>query len=130
MPKREPQKKQYPISISDWIAHLDSESSRTISYYVSIFTISFITTIIFTELAKASEGIARLGIILAYLILIISLGLYAWIIHKWYAQPYRDLSRKIIKEEITDLKKILKEFNKILGKQEATERKFLIKLRK
>jgi len=121
MLKRELQKKQYPISISDWMAHLDSESSRTISYYVSIFTIFFIISVIFTELAKVSEGFASL-IILAYSILIISLGLYAWIIHRWYAQPYRDLSRKIIKEEITDLKKILEEFNKILERQEEIKK--------
>lgn len=117
-------KQQYPVTVSDWIVFLTSESSANISYYLSFMAVFIAITIAYIEFNNALEGTTKSGAFALYLFLVFILAAFGKLMNDYYTGPYQELSKKIIEGEITDPKKILGEYNKIENVQRKKLKNF------
>ncbi len=108
--------KKYPITISDWITFLESESTNYISYYLSFIAIFMAITITIIELNNTLIGNTKVAIWILYLVLVFILGGFVKIIHDYYVKPYRILLKDIMYGKITKPELIKVRYDKDIKK--------------
>jgi len=104
--------KTYPITISDWIIHLNNKSTSHTNLLIFFATVTM-AAIIGTLGTYQSWNLPSYFIIYTVILMFIAFRIVEWIIQKKIVQPHDDLLESIMRGEITDPKEIREKYDKL-----------------
>jgi len=110
--KKIKEEKKYPITVSDWIVHLNNKTStnKNLLIFFGTMIIVIILGVIGTYQSKNYPSYLTIFVVvLIYVVFIIA----DRSLRKRVIEPYNNLLERIIRGEITEPKEILEEYKKI-----------------
>jgi len=106
--KKELKEKPYPITISDWIIHLNNKSLTNTNYLIFVGTV--VIAVIIGIIAKEQSSYIMLPTVV---LIFVVFRIFEYILRKKAIEPCNKLMERIIRGELTEPKEILEEYKKI-----------------